>query len=164
MTLAQARLKVAVVGALVVAVAVAASVALLPATNGGGGIRVVSNGNGNANGSNSNGKGNGHSISVTGLVHGTLAPGRTAQLQVTVNNTNNQSVTLTSVQPTIGAPSKKNCLTSWFTVQSFSGSTQIAKDSTTRLTLAISMLNANTNQDACKGATLPLSYSASVTG
>lgn len=164
MNLAEVPLKAGIAGVLVLGVAAAASVAVSRDSNPGVGVQLISNGNGNANSSNSNGQGNGHSVSVTGVVIGALAPGRTAQLQVTVSNPNNQNVTLTSVQPAIGVPSSKNCLASWFTVGSFTGSTPIAKNSTARVTLALSMRNTTTNQDACKDATLPLSFSASVTG
>jgi hypothetical protein len=122
---------------------------------------TTSAGKGNAN---SNGSGNpGHPINVSGTVTGVLTPGATATLHVTVQNPNNQDLTLTQVAATLGTPSKAGCPSSWFRASGFSGTQTIKKNSTTTVNLLLSMLNKPVNQDACKSATVPVSFTATAT-
>lgn len=126
-------------------------------------ISAGNSGCGNGNGG-SNGKKDcsnpGHPIKATGFVVGTLFPGVTSALRVTVDNPNNQDLTLTAVTATIGTPNKTGCLSSWFTVGSYSGATTVKKNNQATVDIPFSMLDKPLNQDACKTATVPVSFTA----
>lgn len=107
----------------------------------------------------------GHPITATGQVVGTLYPGTSTVIRVTVTNTNNQDLTITSIRGTVGSPSAAGCQASWFTITDYSGSTTLPKRGTATVDLPFAMLNDTTHsQDACRTATIPVSFSATATG
>ena len=181
-SLASIPAKVGVVSALAVGIAGTATAAILVAGHPGNGVRVLgekvtattapnagaaspkvtattASNKGGGNGSNG-----GHSITVTGSVSGSVVPGKTVPLVVTVTNPNNQNITVTSVQPSVGTPNKSGCISSWFATTSFTGSQIVAKNSSSALSLTFAMLDTDTNQNACKSATVPLTFTATATG
>lgn len=139
----------------------AAAQAPAPAKAGGG--NGGNNGNGNGGGNSGNGAGNGSGVvtppgkalTVVASATGTLAPGRTATLNVTVTNPNNQPVTVVAASATLDSVGTGNlvprCDKNWLTVSSFSGSTLLAAGATTTIPLTVSFANlGNVNQDDCK--------------
>ncbi|MGN6472251.1 MAG: hypothetical protein ACTHK4_01205 [Mycobacteriales bacterium] len=120
-------------------------------------------GNGGSNGTKDCGN-PGHPITVTGGVIDTLYPGVTGRLRVTVTNPTNQDLTLTNVTPTIGTPDKAGCLASWFAATSFNGSKIVGKLSSAYVDLPFTMLDEPVKQDACIGATVPVSFTATASG
>lgn len=106
----------------------------------------------------------GHPISVSEQHLGKLSPGQTINLAVTVVNPNNQDVQLTKIQVVKGTPTNPTCSAAWFQVQDFSGSQTIKKNSQLAVSLPMSMTDLAVNQDACKGVTIPLTFTATVTG
>jgi hypothetical protein len=138
------------------------------------GSNTANNGCGVGNGGSSKPECNpnaGHQLTVTGQVLGSLMPGGRTTLQVSVKNENNQAVQLTAVDATVGTPTitgtpvHDGCLSSWFAVDDFAGSQTISKYGTGIVNLALRMTNEpTTNQDDCKSADIPLTFTATVTG
>lgn len=106
----------------------------------------------------------GHPISVSERHLGALSPGESITLDVTVVNPNNQDVQLTQVHVDRGAPSNPRCDGTWFPVTDFNGSLTIKKRSQIVVPIPMSMADTATDQDACKGVTIPLTFKATVTG
>jgi hypothetical protein len=95
---------------------------------------------------------------------GLLSPGQPQVLHVRVNNPNNQGMQLTNLKVSVGAPSKVGCVKSWFSVGAYvyvTGHPKIIvpKNSSRIVDLAIQLVESHTNQDTCKGATIPLGLS-----
>lgn len=153
---------------------------VVPLTQGGGGTNlsggsssaaVGGNGNGNNGSGNGNGGGNGdssHPITVTGIVVGQPAPGRTARLDVTIDNAKNaailvKTVTAAVTSVTTGAQlGKPACKASWYSISSFSGSLRVEQGAKSVVPLTVTFANDPlVNQDNCKGATFSYSFSAS---
>lgn len=139
-----------------------------PQAAGGNGQGNNGNGNGNGGSNGSTGGGNaGHAITVSGVVQGQVAPGRSATLVVTISNPNNQDILVTSVTGSVTSVTtghqagKPACSTSWYQVGSFSGSLRIAKNANGVISLPVTFLNSpNVNQDNCKGAQYTFSFTA----
>lgn len=106
----------------------------------------------------------GHPISVAEETLGTLSPGKRITLNVTVVNPNNQDVQLTKLQVVRGKPTKVDCDGTWFPVTDYTVGQIVKKKSQVEVPVLISMTDTSTNQDACKGATIPLTFNATVTG
>lgn len=120
-------------------------------------------GNGGPNG-NKDCSNPGHSISVSVPTIGTLSPGESITFNVTVVNPNNQDVQLTKLQVVRGKPTKVDCDGTWFPVTDYTVGQIVKKKSQVEVPVLISMTDTSTNQDACKGATIPLTFNATVTG
>jgi hypothetical protein len=123
-----------------------------------------SSGGNNGNGSGGN---QGHSLDVSGTVVGSVGPGSSAQLVLTISNPNNQDVLLTSVSGNVtsvtsaGIAGKPVCSASWYHVGSFSGSRTIVKGASTTIQLPVTFDDlASTNQDNCKRARYTYSFTA----
>jgi len=106
----------------------------------------------------------GHPISVAEETLGTLSPGKRITLNVTVVNPNNQDVQLTKLQVVRGTPSNPDCDGTWFPTTDFNGTLAIKKSSQVVVPVYMTMTDATTNQDACKGVKIPLTFNATVTG
>lgn len=130
---------------------------------GGTGNSGCGQGNGGPNGSRDCSN-PGHPITVTGQVLGPLYPGVVTAVRVTVHNPGNQDLTLTAVHGVVGTPSATDCKASWFAIADFSGTTAVGRQSTATIDLPFRMLNDSVPQDACKDATIPVSFSATATG
>jgi len=132
--------------------------------------------NGNSQGNNGNGVGNGgatgtqanaHPITVTGVVTGQPAPGRTATLNVTIDNAKNQAILIRTVTAAITSvttgtlPGKVACNKNWFQVTSFAGSQRVEAGAKGIVPLTVSFTNDPAiNQDNCKNQNYTFSYTA----
>jgi hypothetical protein len=128
-----------------------------------GGGNVSSNGN-NGNGGNGN---PGHAITLTGAVVGKISLGTPATLTVTISNPNNQDIVVTSVTGAItsvtsaGLVGRPACSTSWYSVGTFTGAKNVAKNASGQVSVPLSLTNLpSTNQDNCKGSTVQFSFTA----
>jgi hypothetical protein len=122
---------------------------------------------GDSSTNNANGGNPGHAITVTGVVHGQLAPNVPATLVVTIANPNSQDIVVTSVSGMVtsatsaGEPGKPVCSTAWYHVGSFSGSLLITKNHSGTVSLPVTLDNFPTvNQDNCKRSTYTFSFTA----
>jgi hypothetical protein len=113
---------------------------------------------------------------TNGTVGGLFPGGETAVSTVVTNSDANQPEYLTSLRTTISVNASgageahEGCLASWFTYESGGAAANpytqaigedIAKAATKTVAGHVHMSNPNTNQNACKGATLTLTYVAS---
>ena len=128
---------------------------------------TTSNGNGPGGGNNGSGGGNGaspnpgHPITLTGTVVGVVRPGAPATLVVDVRNQNNQDILVTSVTGTVTSASRAGCDPAWYSVGTWSGSSTIRKNASGQVSVPLLLADLpTTNQDACKGATVQLAFTA----
>jgi len=115
-------------------------------------------------------------FSISGGPTGTLAPGVAPRsIDLVVNNPGNQPLSVTNLSVVVTGTNKTGCSASDFAVTQFSAAypLTVPKNSSASLSqLGISpanmpkvqMLDLARNQDACKNATVSLSYSGSGTG
>jgi hypothetical protein len=113
------------------------------------------------------------SFTISGDLAIQLSPGRAAPLDLSFDNPNNKQIEISEVVASIAGTTAPGCAASNFEVGQYSGSYPIpAPPGTSSLSAAVAdstkwpqvrMRNLPTNQDACKGATITLSYSASAT-
>ncbi len=95
-----------------------------------------------------------------------VAIGESGSLVVTVANTTDVAVLMESIDVEVLQPSAPDCRPEWFAVQGYSAAddapiTVPAGDSA-RVRLSYTMVDlVETNQDACKGVTLPLTITGS---
>ena len=93
-----------------------------------------------------------------------LTPGGTAQpISGTVNNTNTFGVpfTLTAVPAVDATHATAGCQAGWYTVTLTTSPTTVAANNHADFAGTVAMTNlASTNQDACKGATVTVTYTA----
>jgi len=93
-----------------------------------------------------------------------LTPGGIAQpVSGTVSNTNTFNVpfALTAAATVDSTHATAGCLASWYTVTLSSPPTSVAANNHSDFSGTVAMTNvANTNQDACKGATVTVTYTA----
>jgi hypothetical protein len=107
------------------------------------------------------------SFTISGSVPTPLYPGAAAQpVPLTLSNPNNSAIYVTTISVSVQGTSAAGCSAAWFQVNQLSiptaspiavpagGSTSLAGVAAP----SIQMLDSKTNQDACKGATLSLSY------
>ncbi len=93
-----------------------------------------------------------------------LIPGVNRVLRLTVNNTNNQDISVQTLTVTAAnatgpkIPSKGTCPSTMLTVGSFTGPLFVGKNSTANYDFTIQMKS--TASDACQGATFPLTFGA----
>lgn len=108
----------------------------------------------------------GKAIAVTGTVLGSVKPGSSTKLRLVIQNPNNQDLSVQSASGFVGLPSDPNCRADWFSVAPYAGTpvTTVKKNSSAILDLNFTMLDKPVNQDACKSATIPLSFTATATG
>ncbi|HEX7308239.1 hypothetical protein [Lentzea sp.] len=85
-----------------------------------------------------------------------LAPGGTVTRTVRVTNPNNQAISVTRLDTSVGRPSP-NCPANAVTVEALAAPVLIAKNSHADVALAVRM--AASAPDACKNLTFPLTYS-----
>lgn len=108
----------------------------------------------------------GKAIMVTGEVLGSISPGSSTTLRLVIQNPNNQDLIVEAARALVGAPSDANCRSEWFLVTPYAGvpSLTVRKNSSATLDLDLYMLDEPVNQDSCKAATIPLSFTATATG
>jgi hypothetical protein len=101
-------------------------------------------------------------LTISGNVPNPLYPGAPPQsFSVTITNPNPFSVHVTSDGVTAAPPNPTACLQSWFQVSLPtvpSGGLAIAAHSSATVMASAQMIDSNTNQDACQGKQLTLSY------
>lgn len=124
-------------------------------------VTVGKAGNGNGNGGGNNPS---HQFTLSSTTSGLLAPGQPQVLHVKVSNPNNQDIQVTRLSVTFGTPSNPECSSSWFAMTPYVYSASnpkliVPKNSSRVVDLAIQLIESGTNQDACKGATIPLGLS-----
>jgi hypothetical protein len=130
---------------------------------------TVSAGSSGGDGSNA-----GHAFTLTGTLDRQLAPGVTGYLDVALHNTNNQTLQVTALSVTVTAIDAPGCGPANFTTAPFSGGPVNIPANTTR-TLSqlnvprsqwpsVTMIDLPSNQDACKGTSLSLTYAATGQG
>lgn len=100
------------------------------------------------------------------LPGGPLVLGEPGSLVITVINPNDVDIAVQSVVVEVGQPSDAGCRAEWLTVGDYSADRdpplRVAADGTARLVVPSLLVDLPaTNQDACKGATFPLSISGS---
>lgn len=100
------------------------------------------------------------------LPSGPLVLGEPGSLVITVVNPNDADIAVQLVTVDVLQPSEEGCLAEWLTVGGYAAATDpplvVAADSTTRLVVPYMLVDLpTTNQDACKGASFPLSISGS---
>ena len=107
------------------------------------------------------------SVNQTGSTH--VAPGVTGSITVEIRNPNNQPVVLTEVTGSVTSVTRRpgvseTCSKDWFAVEPWSEPpTAIAAKGVRTVALTTTFNNlADTNQDACKGASF--SYTLTATG
>jgi hypothetical protein len=101
-------------------------------------------------------------------VTGALVPGASLPISGTVSNPNpfNVPFALTAAATVDSTSAGKGCLASWYTVSLPSAPTSVGAASgqtsaTVNFSGSVAMTNvADTNQDACKGATVTVTYNA----
>lgn len=117
----------------------------------------------------------GNPFTISGTLDRLLAPGVTGSLNLALTNPNNQSLNVTNLTVSITGTDKPGCATgSNYSVVQFGGvyPLTVPANSTRNLSQLVSpsafpkivMNNLSTNQDACKGAKLSLSYSGTGQG
>jgi hypothetical protein len=100
------------------------------------------------------------------LPSGPLVLGEPGSLVITVVNPNDAAIAVQSVTVDVLSPSEEGCLAEWLTVGGYSAATDppllVAANGTARLVVPYMLVDlAATNQDACKGASFPLSITGS---
>ena len=109
--------------------------------------------NNTANDKNSD---NGHgTFSIAGAVTD-LYPGAQKPLTLTVANSENQDLNVTSIKVTVGNSDKTGCLAANVVATSFSGSFIVAKHTSVTRQLPVRMIASPAA--SCQGATFPLQY------
>ena len=99
---------------------------------------------------------NGHgSFSIVGVVTD-LYPGALKPLTLTVSNSENQDLKVTSINVTVGNSNQAGCLASNVVATSFSGAFVIAKHTSVTRQLPVRMIASPAA--SCQGATFPLQY------
>jgi hypothetical protein len=103
-------------------------------------------------------------ITAADFAGSALTPGGTAQAisgTVTNPNTFNVPFVLTAAPTVDSAHATAGCLAGWYTVSLTSPPTGVAANSHADFTGTVAMQNLpTTNQDACKGATVTVTYTA----
>lgn len=100
------------------------------------------------------------------LPSGPLVLGEPGSLVITVVNPNDSDIVVQSVTVDVLSPSEEGCLAEWLTVGGYSAATDpplsVDANGTARLVVPYMLVDlAATNQDACKGASFPLSITGS---
>jgi hypothetical protein len=93
---------------------------------------------------------------------GPLVPGQERQLRVVVTNPNPSTLTVRTIEVTVKTPTPATCNAAWFTVGDYNATSDAAlavvPQGSSVVLLPIELVNlATTNQNACQGATIPLS-------
>jgi hypothetical protein len=133
-------------------------------TGDGQGSGVVSGGvSGEGSGDIVGGQARPFRISATAL-GGPLFPGQERQLRVVVTNPNPSTLTVRTIEVTVETPTPATCNAAWFTVGDYNASSDAAltvdPQGSRVVVLPIELVNLpTTNQNACQGATIPLSLS-----
>jgi hypothetical protein len=96
------------------------------------------------------------------LPSGPLVLGEPGSLVITVVNPSGSAIAVQSVEVSVLPPSEEGCLAEWLTVGGYTAATDppllVAANGTVRLVVPYMLVDlATTNQDACKGASFPLS-------
>ena len=118
----------------------------------------------------------GKPFTISGNLAGSLAPGVSLPLDLTLTNPNNQKVSVTNLTVTIKSVTKAanapagSCTTADYAVTQYSGPypLAVAANGSAKLSALVAsnakwpqvrMLNTTSNQNGCKGATVTLAYS-----
>jgi hypothetical protein len=105
-------------------------------------------------------------VTQTAFAGSSLVPGGTPQsVSGTIGNTNTFAVPVSSLAATVAVDSAhaaSGCLASWYSVTNLSAATTpVPANGNVAFSGKIQLVDqTTTNQDACKGATITLSYSA----
>jgi len=109
----------------------------------------------------------GDELVVSGRVAGSVGPGQEAELVITISNASRRPVVVTAVTGRVtavtsgGAADKPACSASWYRVGSFAGSTAVAPEASTTVSLGLTFDDLSTvNQDNCKGARFTYTFTA----
>lgn len=124
--------------------------------------------------------GPGKPFTISGNLAGLLAPGVSLPLDLTLANPNNKPLSVTNLTVTVQSVTRapgatRPCSTADYGVTQYSGPYPLTVPANGSATLSglgvapasrpkVSMINAPTNQDGCKSATLTLAYSGSAQG
>jgi hypothetical protein len=106
------------------------------------------------------------SIAVSGSERGSLAPGATRPIAVSIVNTGGKPARVTSANVSVGNPSKACTAAASIRVTRYDASLpgaltyDLAPGATVTIPLTISMRDLRTNQNACKNASFPLTFHA----
>lgn len=101
-------------------------------------------------------------VDLTAMVtHGEVVPGQQGVLSVVAENPSDVAVALGTVSVTVGRPSQPRCLAEWLTVGRYPAHGEapalVPAHGSTTIELPFEFVNLpDVNQDACKGATFPL--------
>jgi len=95
---------------------------------------------------------------------GPLFPGQPGQLRVVVTNPNSTTLSVRTIDVTVKTPSPSTCKAAWFTVGDYNAASDpaltVAPNGSSVVLLPIELVDLpTTNQNACQGATIPLSLS-----
>lgn len=136
--------------------AAAASVALVAVGGGAAYAYWSTTGSGNGSGAASAGT---QDVTINVAVEDGVAPGTPVGISYTADNPNSSSTPVTLVNPVV-TTSNAGCLPDWFTATVPAGTTTVAGGATAAA-LGVGTLTLHddpeTNQDACKGATITVS-------
>jgi hypothetical protein len=99
------------------------------------------------------------------MPEGSVVIGEPGRLVVTISNPHEHPIRLDSLDVTVLEPSRPGCRAEWLSVSEYATDTApvtIPAKESARITLGYTLVDlVGTNQDACKGATFPLSISGS---
>jgi hypothetical protein len=115
--------------------------------------------------------GQGQPFGISGVAQAPLYPGgASAEVPLTLTNTASAPIAVTDVQARVSETSQTGCQAAWFAVKPASvpaagivvpanGTVTLPAQGATAL--SVQMVESHTNQDACQGATLTLTYTGS---
>jgi hypothetical protein len=112
---------------------------------------------------------NGKDFTISGDISQALAPGVTAPVDLSLTNTNNQPIKITSLVVSVKSTNKPACTTDNFSVRQFAGSYPLVVPANATRTLsalgasttqmpALTFINKPSNQDACQNTKITLGY------
>jgi hypothetical protein len=150
---------------------IAATIAITAILVGGGGAAAIAYWSAGGSGSGTVTTGSANGVTVNQPVPATnLVPGGpTVALSGTFDNTNSGPVHITTVTATISGTNKSGCTAADYALTPASGIVTLTGTATSIPSgsgvgawsgVTLSMINAATNQDPCKGATVAVSYLA----
>jgi hypothetical protein len=113
---------------------------------------------------------NGKDFTISGDISQPLAPGVTAPVNLSLANTNNQAIKITSLIVSVKTTSKPACTTDNFSVRQFGGTYPLIVPANSTRTLtqlgvaaaqmpALTFIDKPINQDVCKSTNITLGYS-----
>jgi len=121
------------------------------------------------------GGGGNKAFTISGAPATSLAPGVTAPINLSLYNPNNQPLQVTGLTVAVATTNKAGCGVDNYSVRQFSGTYPVVPANSTKTLSQLGLTNSNSwpaltmidkpsNQDACKNATVQLSYTGTGTG